>query len=129
MSRAQWLQMLDDVIQRAPQEACGLIAGKNGQVLAVLPMTNILHSPVRYRLHPQEQLQAFQWIEAQGWELLGIYHSHPRGPDVPSPIDVNEAFYPEAVYLIWSVQKGQWKCRAFSIQGGKIIEVAISVLE
>jgi proteasome lid subunit RPN8/RPN11 len=48
-------------------------------------------------------------------ELIGIYHSHPHGPDEPSPTDVNEAYYPEAIHLIWSQRTGKWQCRAFMI--------------
>lgn len=129
LTQAQWEQMLADVDRRAPEEACGLIAGKESKVQAVLPMTNTLHSTVRYRLEPQEQLQAFQWLESQGWDLLGIYHSHPKGPDFPSPIDVAEAYYPEALYLIWFRRSGQWNCRAFSIQDREVSEVPIIVVK
>jgi proteasome lid subunit RPN8/RPN11 len=47
-------------------------------------------------------------MEAQGLEMVGIYHSHPHGPDSPSPTDIAEAYYPDAVYLIWFRQDGEW---------------------
>ncbi len=129
LTQAQWEQMLADVERRAPEEACGLIAGRGREVQTVLPMTNALHSTVRYRLEPKEQLQAFQWIESQGWELVGIYHSHPKGPASPSPIDVAEAYYPEVLYLIWYREGKQWNCRAFSIRDGKVSEIPIIVVK
>jgi proteasome lid subunit RPN8/RPN11 len=96
-------------------------------VAAVIPTTNELHSPVRYRIDPKEQIAAFIQIEAQGLELVGIYHSHPAGPLDPSPSDIAEAFYPAAVYLIWSALASDWQCRAFLIQDGRVIPVEICV--
>src|SRR3990172_6977006 len=55
----QWNIMLVDVIKRAPEEACGLLGGKGRDVVDVIPVTNVLHSPVRYQMAPEEQLAAF----------------------------------------------------------------------
>jgi proteasome lid subunit RPN8/RPN11 len=124
-------RMHRDVAERAPEEACGLLSGLVNpgfyQVIAVIPLTNELHSRVRYRLDPRQQIAAFNQIDAQGLELVGIYHSHPAGPPEPSPSDIAEAFYPDVVYLIWSALAGDWQCRAFLIQDGQVIQVEISV--
>jgi proteasome lid subunit RPN8/RPN11 len=122
-----WEIMRQDVILRAPEEACGLLAGLQDVVKEVRSLTNILHSPVRYRMHPQEQYDAFISFEEQGWELLGIYHSHPLGPDQPSPTDINEAYYPDAIYLIWFGGSGAWSCRGFRIQQSRISEIKLLV--
>jgi proteasome lid subunit RPN8/RPN11 len=78
-------------------------------------------------MHPEEQLNAFLHFEAQGWELVGIYHSHPQGPDSPSAADLAEAYYPESVYLIWSHHQGSWRCRGFQIRDLQFIEVELIV--
>lgn len=127
LSAEQWEQMRDDVNQRAPEEACGLLAGMSGKTLAVFPLINVLHSQVRYRLAPEDQWHIFQLIEKRSWELLGIYHSHPQGPSVPSPTDITEAYYPEVVHLIWSRTSNVWRCLGFRIQGGNYSQVAISI--
>lgn len=121
-----------DVSKRMPEEACGLLFGKGEQVEGVFPMTNILHSPNRYRTDPQEQYHLMKNMEDLGWDLLAIYHSHPQGPPYPSPTDVAEAYYPNAVYLIWGLDhKGKWECKGYLIQRGlmnfNIIEVPIEV--
>jgi proteasome lid subunit RPN8/RPN11 len=123
--------MRDDVAEHAPEEACGVLAGRGRDVLAIIPITNQLHSPVRYLMEPHEQLKAFQLIEAQGWELLAIYHSHPQGPEGPSPTDIAEAYYPEAVYLIWSRFYEGWRCRGFTINEQRVrpVEVYLTGLE
>ncbi|MEW5873010.1 MAG: M67 family metallopeptidase [Chloroflexota bacterium] len=124
-------QMQSEVERLAPEEACGLLAGLieagSYQALAVLPLSNSLHSPVRFRIDASEQLAAFQQIEAQGWELVGIYHSHPQGPEVPSATDIAEAYYPEAAYLVWSGAGGKWACRAFTILDRQVRSLVMSI--
>ena len=116
-----------DVNSRTPEEACGMLAGKDGHVLRVFPATNELHSQVRYRIEPKEQLDIFNEIEQQGWDLLAIYHSHPKGPAHPSKTDIQEAYYPEAIYIIWAQTGGIWNYRGFLIQDGKFMEVPIHI--
>lgn len=129
ISFALWQQMRDDVNHHLPAEACGLLAGLNDRVSQLYPVTNILHSQVRYQMDPQEQLRAFQDIDDAGLELLGIYHSHPNGPDKPSPTDIAEAYYPQAVYLIWSLKTGIWRCHGYKIQKGVVKETPLSILD
>jgi proteasome lid subunit RPN8/RPN11 len=67
-------------------------------------------------------------IENNGWELSGIFHSHPHGPPVPSPSDVAQAYYPEAVYLICAPDaRGAWRGRGFRIEAGQVAEVEIKL--
>ena len=119
--------MLADVEQRKPQEACGLIAGIENRCLAVFPISNALHSPVRFRMEPGEQLETFMRIDENDWELLAIYHSHPTGPSHPSPTDITEAAYPEAVNLIWSPKDTTWQCRGFIIRDQVVYEIPIRI--
>ena len=119
--------MRSDVNDRAPEEACGLVAGLDDSSTAVFPITNLLHSQVRYRMDPQEQLAAFQWIDDHHWTLLAIYHSHPQGPHGPSRSDVAETTYPGVIYLIWSRLREAWDCRGYLIQGGEVTEVLVLV--
>jgi hypothetical protein len=57
-----------------------MLAGREGKTEIVLPVTNVDHSPYRFRMHPAEQVRSLMAIEAMGLELLAIYHSHPEGP-------------------------------------------------
>jgi len=120
-----WNAMLADILERLSEEACGIVAGIGGTSSAVFPVTNVLHSPVRYLMDPEEQLAVFNQIEDQDWQLLAIYHSHLQGLERPSPTDVNEAYYPELVNLIWSNTIGEWNCRGFSIQKGQVASIPV----
>lgn len=123
--------MRSEAEAHSPEEACGLLAGEiigdRYDARLVLPITNMLHSRVRYQLDPQEQLNAFNYIEEQHLELVGIYHSHPNGPDTPSPTDIAEAYYPEAVQLIWSHRTEEWRAYAYLIQEGQVFPLRLII--
>ena len=83
---------------------------------------------MRFTMDPYEQLQAFEWIDSHDLELIGIFHSHPAGPEKVSETDIREAAY-EVVHLIWSCSNETWKMRGFWIQDGQFQEVDLSVKE
>jgi proteasome lid subunit RPN8/RPN11 len=129
ITRAQWEAMIAHVQAELPNEACGLLAGADGVVRRVYPVENILHSPREYELHPAEQVRVMLEIENAGWELSGIFHSHPRGPLAPSATDVKRAYYPESVYVILAPDGVGWRGRAFRLSAGRIEAVVLRVLE
>lgn len=128
LSASQWQEMLGHVDQQAPLESCGLLAGKRDRVENILFVRNQTESPTRFVMDPYEQLRAFDWIESNGLELVGIFHSHPAGPATPSPTDLAEAAY-EVVHLIWSRNQGSWQARAFWIEDGRATEVELQLAE
>lgn len=108
-----------------PEEACGMIGGQNGSGSVCLPVTNLLHSATAYQMEPIELLAAFNRFEAEGLELLAIYHSHPAGPQSPSPTDISMFAYPGVYTLILSPSGSGWQVRAFLIEAGIASEVVI----
>ena len=127
LTRSQLQSMRRHVCRRAPQEACGLLAGKGSRVERTLGIPNVERSPCLFRMEPHAQLRAFQQVEAAGLELVGIYHSHPSGPEHPSPTDLAQAVYPVA-YLIWARVGKKWQLRAFHMTGGKFSEIALEIV-
>lgn len=122
--------MLEHVQRCLPEEACGVLGGHASEVEVVIPVENVEHSPVRYRMDPQEQVRALLSLEDRGMDLVGIFHSHPLGPAGFSPTDFDEASYPEAAYLVWSQSRGTWICRAFRIDEGRgVYEITLTVVE
>ena len=121
-----WQAMREHVAGQAPLEACGLLAGKNDHVEKIIPIRNQAHSPVRFHMDPIEQLDALNWMDSNDQELLGIFHSHPVGPDEVSDTDIDEARYP-VVHIVWDGRNGQWNARGFWIENGKAIEVTLEI--
>lgn len=113
-------------VSDSPIEACGLLAGKDQHALSVIPISNMLDSPIRFRMDALEQLRAFEQMERDGLDLVAIYHSHPAGPIEPSPTDVAEAAYP-VINIIWAPAIGEWQARGFWIENGQAVEVALSI--
>ena len=118
--------MRRQVRRLAPLEACGLLAGTDGRVGMRIGIRNADQSPVRFHMEPLEQWRAFQRIESAGLELLGIYHSHPNGPDQPSSTDIAEAMYP-VVQIIWYRQEGKWRARGFRVEAGEVREIVLEL--
>lgn len=126
LSQAHWQEMLAHVEQQVPLEACGLLAGKDARVEKVIVVRNQAQSPARFVMDPYEQLRAFDWIESNGLDLVGIFHSHPAGPETASATDIAEAAY-EVVHLIWSRHQNHWQVRGFWIENGTATEIALQI--
>ena len=126
------LQMIRQTIEAAPeQEICGLIGGvwqpfpRFAIAHQVIPIKNIAENPaVRYQMEPKAQVNAMLGFEKSGWELVGIFHSHPHGPAAPSPTDLADWTYPDAVYLI-GVPGGE--LAAWRNVGGKLMTVTLEI--
>lgn len=123
-----WRSMRAHVDAEAPLEACGLLAGRNTQVWAVLFVRNQAQSPREFVMDPIEQLRALEWIDDNGLDLLGIFHSHPAGPETVSETDIARAAY-EAVQVVWARTRGEWQARGFWIEGGLVREVALEIVQ
>ncbi|HJP66599.1 MAG TPA: M67 family metallopeptidase [Actinomycetota bacterium] len=116
-------RMLSHAFEGLPNEACGLLAGRDGRAEAFYPMRNADDSPMTYRLEPTEQLQVFEEIESKGWDVIGIFHSHTHTEAYPSETDRRQAFYPDAHYLLVSLQDHDRPVlRGFTIVDGQIEE-------
>jgi proteasome lid subunit RPN8/RPN11 len=112
---------------RAPHlECCGLLAGRDGVVSAVLPARNHLGSATAYEIDPAELFALFRRMRAENLDHLGIYHSHPRGDNAPSQTDIERAFYPDAAWFILSpLATAPRPVRAFRIKQGQARELTL----
>jgi proteasome lid subunit RPN8/RPN11 len=105
-----------------------MIGGKNGSPRSYYPIKNISSLPERrFDLDPAEQIETMRSMRACGEELFAIFHSHPTAPAEPSEYDIEQAAYPEAIYLIVSLNtKGVLELRGFRIDSeGAMSEVCI----
>jgi len=121
-------EMQEYVTRYAPLEACGLLAGKKDRVEKMIGVRNQAQSPVRFVMDPYEQLTAFDLIESNRMTLLGIFHSHPAGPETVSPTDIAEAAY-EVIHVILSQKSDKWTARGFWIENREAREVTLQIVE
>lgn len=99
--------MIDHARLEMPNECCGVLLGREGVIQRCLPMQSVPACPDSYFMDPVQQVTVFEEMEARGESLLGIYHSHPRGPLHPSGADLQLAFHPDSVYFIVSLEDPQ----------------------
>ena len=97
-----------------PNEACGLLAFRNGVAERYIPCVNEAASPYRFELKPQDPMDFY--LEDEGYELA-VFHSHPTDSARPSRTDIaNIGLWESRPYLIlsrpttelaaWRIEKG-----------------------
>lgn len=93
-----------------PAECCGVLTGRAGEVKVVLdlvPATNRrTDDPHRYLIAPEDLRVIEAGLRSTGQEILGVYHSHPDHPAVPSGFDTEQA-WPWYSYIIIRVDQGR----------------------
>jgi len=129
ISRADWQAIIDHARDEAlkPAEACGLLAGELGDidVKAVYPCANAAPADQQdliYQLDPGDFLRADRDAQANGWEIVGVYHSHTHTEALPSPTDIAQAPDPSWHYVLVSVRLPAAVVRSFTIVDGKVAE-------
>ena len=123
--------MLDQVIAHArrdhPDEACGVIAGRDGAATRVVEMANAERSPTFYRFDAAEQLRAWRSMDDADEVPFVIYHSHTATEAHPSRTDISLASEPDAHYLLVSTRDETDEVRSFRIVDGVVTEEPVSV--
>ena len=118
--------------QSAPEtEVCGLVGARDGLACSCYLVKNIATEPERrYLLDHEEHVATLREMEARGEALFGIFHSHPAAPAEPSATDLELAAYPDALYLIISLDtKGVLELRGFRIAAEKQVSEVELLLE
>jgi len=116
-------EMVAHAQEDAPNECCGIIAGCDGTATKVFRAKNSEASPYRYSVDSDDLFRIFRECDANDWGFLAIYHSHMASEAYPSPTDVRLAFWPEAYYVLVSLQDaGNPVVRAFRILDGTVNE-------
>lgn len=100
-----YTQLLLAAEAEAPNEACGLLAGKDGLITTFYRLTNADASPEHYSMIPEEQFAASKAMRNAGLRMLAIWHSHPASPARMSDEDLKLAFTPDMAYLILSLAR------------------------
>jgi [CysO sulfur-carrier protein]-S-L-cysteine hydrolase len=126
-------EYVDEMIAHAredvPNEACGIIAGKDGRATKLYRAINAEASPYRYSVDTRDLLRIHKEVDANDWDFLVIYHSHTHTEAYPSPTDVRLAAWPEAHYVLVSLQdEAKPVVRAFRIQDGEVSEEDLEIV-
>ncbi|MBI1876012.1 MAG: M67 family metallopeptidase [Acidobacteria bacterium] len=102
-----------------PYECCGLLLGTSSHIDRAVPARNAAASRTRFLIDPGDHFAAIREARSSAQEVVGVYHSHPSSPAVPSATDVAEANDARLIHLIVSLApEPQPVIRAFRFTGG-----------
>ena len=107
LDEAQRASIRDAALAAYPHEACGLLVGRDGEVEEVTIGRNLddTRAHDRYTLDPTHLLHVEDDAEQRGLSVLGVWHSHPDHPAIPSETDRAGA-WANWSYVIVSVRAG-----------------------
>lgn len=117
--------MLRHAADTAPEECCGLLLGRPGEVLEAVPTPNVAADRRRrFQVDPAAHFAAIRRARGGRLDVIGAYHSHPHGPAMPSETDKAEAFDdPTFVHLL--VTPTDRRIAAYLLAGGNFVEVPL----
>ena len=122
------LKISDDLVSRInshveeayPDEGAGFLIGDDGEVKEILALPNAREDEARHNrflITPEDYLKAELKADSLGLSLIGVFHSHPDCPNVPSEYD-REWAQPFFSYIITRVDEG----KAVSHRSWRLVE-------
>ena len=109
LKKSDYEKIIAHARENLPEEACGLIAGKEidgvKHIEEVYLLENTDHSRDHFNISPQDQLKAIKDMRSKGLIPLGNWHSHPESPSRPSEEDKRLFFDSKARYFILSLME------------------------
>ena len=102
--------------------------GSDFEVLDVVKASNVVNSPTRFEIDPEELYRVMKGAEERGLDIIGFYHSHLGYGTGPSAVDLEHMkFLPNLVWLICDIFAGGARFGAFTMRGDKPVELGLAV--
>ena len=123
LSKLQKKILLDHTNKEEPNESCAILYGNKNEgensVKEIWLTENIDSSPVEFTLSPEQNLEIYEKGKELNLEIIGIFHSHPKGDAYPSNID--KKFMQNTHPYVWIIYSGINKnFRAFILESDTI---------
>ena len=102
-------QINSHVEEAYPEEGAGFLIGDNGEVKEIIALSNAREDEARHNrflITPEDYLKAELKADSLGLSLIGVFHSHPDCPNIPSEYD-REWAQPFFSYIITRVDNGK----------------------
>jgi proteasome lid subunit RPN8/RPN11 len=131
LRESAWRAMVAHTYDGLPNEACGLLGGRDDIAEVFVPCRNADGSSRTFSLGPDAWDAVDTEIEGRGLAVLGVVHSHTHTEAYPSPTDVDQAGNPFLGgwrWLIVSLRQPEPVVRAYVIDGGVVTEEQIALL-
>jgi proteasome lid subunit RPN8/RPN11 len=122
--------MLAACIRALPNEGCGLLLGTGeGLVHELIASLNIADSAKVYEIEPTVLLRASRRADAEGLEVIGVFHSHTHSEAYPSPTDIRQAPDSTWHYVLISLVDSPADLQSFRIIDGNVAPEVVDVTE
>jgi len=112
-----------------PQEAGGILGGRENVILGVLPVFNqFLYDRTKtFGMTADDIDRGYRFLEKYNLEYYGIYHSHPKGIPYPSKEDLshNQRYH----FIISLADRYNPILMAWEVEKGEIIQVPIQIVD
>jgi len=101
-------EMVSDAVKTFPDECCGFLFGKDENNIRTIKKIQVVNNAKegdkrrRFVISAKDYLKAEQFADENNLQLIGVYHSHPNHPAIPSEHD-RVAAQPYFSYIILSV--------------------------
>jgi len=107
---SQLIEQINAHVENAyPEEGAGFLIGTEGEVKEILSLPNAREDEARrnrFLITPEDYMKAEMKAAELGVDLIGVFHSHPDCPNVPSEYD-REWAQPFFSYIITRVDHGK----------------------
>jgi len=127
--------MVNEILAQAraeyPNEACGVIIGRDGIAERLKPMFNAAASPTFYDFDPKDLLALYREVDDNDEEIIVIYHSHTETEAYPSRTDISYAGEPGAHYVLVSTREEiapATEFRSYRIIDGAVTEEPVEII-
>jgi len=105
-----------EALNAYPREACGLLVGKAGEILEVIPSPNLADEDDEFMVDPALQIRTKRALRPKSLAVLGVYHSHPSGESSPSARDAKGAANPGFFWIITAISPKKAKKSALFVE-------------
>ena len=121
--------MIDQSRRESPLECCGVLGGCDAQVHSIHPLRNVAASPTRYAADERQLVEAHRWLRDRQWQIVAIYHSHPRWPAVPSKTDLELNYWGDTPRIIISLLTEPPDLRVWRLYSSSFQELSWMLVE
>lgn len=115
------MELINEHVEKAyPEEGAGFLIGQDGEVIEIVALSNAREEGARHNrflFTPEDYLKAELKADLLGLSLIGVFHSHPDCPNIPSEYD-REWAQPFFSYVITRVDEG----KAVNSRSWKLLE-------
>ncbi|MBI5079020.1 M67 family metallopeptidase [Candidatus Saganbacteria bacterium] len=111
-----------------PQEAGGILGGRENTILGVLPIPNkhLYDRTETFAISEEDIDTAYRFLAKHNLEYLGIYHTHPRGIPFPSAQDLS--YHQKYLFIIGLQDRYNPELYAWRVENGKVYTEDIKIM-